>query len=219
MKGDTYCTLLLYKDARVDQRLLDEVVGPMNWQREHQVVNGNLYCTVSIYDQDKKVWVGKQDVGTESNTEKEKGEASDSFKRACFNWGIGRELYTAPDIFINLKSDDLNGNKLKTRFSVSSIEYDQDEISKLIIVDDRGEVRFTYPKNTTKTLAAAATKANAAPAKTSTPKITLEQAKAMMMLAGSKEDMMQVWFANKDHQSNPDFVAVKEAQKQKLGIK
>ncbi|SHK80806.1 hypothetical protein SAMN02745243_03771, partial [Hespellia stercorisuis DSM 15480] len=93
-------SLLLYKDARVDQNILDEVVGPMGWERKHTSIDGRLYCTVSIWDATAEQWVSKQDVGTESYTEKEKGQASDSFKRACFNWGIGRELYTAPFIWI-----------------------------------------------------------------------------------------------------------------------
>lgn len=92
-------SLLLYKDARCDQNILDETVGPMNWQRQHTRDNAN--CIVMIWDNDKGQWVGKEDTGTESNTEKEKGLASDSFKRACFNWGIGRELYTAPFIWVN----------------------------------------------------------------------------------------------------------------------
>ena len=91
-------SLLLYKDARVDQNILDETVGPMNWQRSHSRDNAN--CTVSLWDEEKQQWIAKEDTGTESNTEKEKGLASDSFKRACFNWGIGRELYTAPFIWI-----------------------------------------------------------------------------------------------------------------------
>ena len=123
-----YATLLIYKDARVDQRILDETFGPFNWQREHQVIDGRLYCTVSIWDKEKGQWVSKQDVGTESNTEKEKGQASDSFKRACFNWGIGRELYTAPFICIpaskcNIK-DGKNGSKQC---------FDKFEIEKIII--------------------------------------------------------------------------------------
>lgn len=80
----TGLSLLLYKDARVDQDILDETVGPMNWQREHLRDNAN--CKVGIWDDEKKQWVWKEDTGTESNTEKEKGLASDSFKRACFNW-------------------------------------------------------------------------------------------------------------------------------------
>ena len=83
-------TLLLYKDARCDMNILDETVGPYNWKREHTRDNAN--CIVSIWDGEKKQWISKEDTGTESFTEKEKGLASDSFKRACFNWGIGREL-------------------------------------------------------------------------------------------------------------------------------
>ena len=93
--------LLLYKNARCDMNVLDETVRPENWQREHYECKGNLFCRVGINIdfQDEAlppVWIWKSDCGTESNTEKEKGESSDSFKRACFNWGIGRELYTAP---------------------------------------------------------------------------------------------------------------------------
>lgn len=97
-------TLLLYKDARVDMDILDETVGSGNWQRTHEVINGNLFCNVGIKLDGE--WIYKQDVGVESYTEKEKGQASDSFKRACVNWGIGRELYTAP--FIWIKAGDVN---------------------------------------------------------------------------------------------------------------
>lgn len=107
--GKSGVTLLLYKDARVDMRLLDEVVGPFNWKREHSRENAN--CTVSIYDSEKGEWVSKEDTGTESNTEKEKGLASDSFKRACFNWGIGRELYSAPFTFISCPTQEKSNGK------------------------------------------------------------------------------------------------------------
>ena len=100
--GRVGAVLLLYKDARVDMRILDQVFGPGNWQRTHEVINGNLFCNIDIWDDEKKTWVRKQDVGTESNTEKEKGQASDSFKRAGFNVGIGRELYTGPFIYVEL---------------------------------------------------------------------------------------------------------------------
>ena len=92
-------SLLLYKDARCDQNILDETVGEFGWMRSHTRDNAN--CIVSIWDNEKKQWISKEDTGTESYTEKEKGLASDSFKRSCFNWGIGRELYTAPTIKIN----------------------------------------------------------------------------------------------------------------------
>lgn len=131
-------SLLVYKDARVDMKLLDEVVGPLNWKREHELIGVNLYCTVSIWDEDKKQWISKQDVGVESFTAKEKGQASDSFKRACTNLGIGRALYSAP--FIWAKAADVNirpsGNgryKCDDVFSVSSIEYEDGKISALTI--------------------------------------------------------------------------------------
>ena len=94
----TGVVLLLYKNARVDMNVLDETVGPEKWQREHYDCKGNLFCRVGIEINDK--WIWKSDCGTESNTEAKKGEASDSFKRACFNWGIGRELYTSPFIWV-----------------------------------------------------------------------------------------------------------------------
>lgn len=123
-------TLLLYKDARVDQNILDETVGAENWQRSHELIGGNLYCTVSIWDANKNMWISKQDVGTESYTEKEKGQASDSFKRACFNWGIGRELYTAPFIWIKAGDANITEKQGKAvcneRFEVTGISYDAD---------------------------------------------------------------------------------------------
>lgn len=94
-------SLLLYKDARCDMRILDETVGAFGWQRKHDEYKGVSYCSVGIYDADTQQWIWKQDAGAESFSEKEKGEASDSFKRACFNWGIGRELYTSPFIWLN----------------------------------------------------------------------------------------------------------------------
>ena len=123
---DKGCSILLYKDARCDQNILDETVGPMNWQRQHSRDNAN--CSVGIWDEHKQVWVWKEDTGTESNTEKEKGLASDSFKRACFNWGIGRELYTSPFIWISaekLSMYEKNGKKaVRDRFYVEKIKYD-----------------------------------------------------------------------------------------------
>lgn len=125
--SDKGCSLLLYKDARCDMNLLDEEIGAGNWQRKHELINGNLFCNVGIKIDGE--WVWKQDVGVESYTEKEKGQASDSFKRACFNWGIGRELYTAPFIWIGLEGCTLtekNGKKTTyDTFSVESIGYDE----------------------------------------------------------------------------------------------
>lgn len=130
---------LIYKDARVDMNILDE--AKVKWKRSHELINGNLFCTVSIWDEEIKEWVSKQDVGIESNTEKEKGQASDSFKRACFNWGIGRELYTSP--FIWLPADKISistnakGNKVTyDKFKVAKIHYNENrEIDGLAIAN------------------------------------------------------------------------------------
>ena len=123
-------SLLLYKDARCDQNILDETVGAMNWMRSHTRDNAN--CIVSLWDEKKAQWVSKEDTGTESNTEKEKGLASDSFKRACFNWGIGRELYTAP--FIWIKAEDCEALKQdRDRWKC----FDQFEVQKIVIENKR----------------------------------------------------------------------------------
>lgn len=130
--------LLLYKDARCDMAILDETFGAMNWKRAHSRENAN--CTVSIWDDAKKEWVSKEDTGTESNTEAEKGLASDSFKRACVNWGIGRELYTAPYVWItNCNIKEYNGKfKCFDRFEVSEIGYnDHREINRLVVINSK----------------------------------------------------------------------------------
>lgn len=143
---DKGCSLLLYKDARCDMNMLDKTVGAYNWKREHSRDNAN--CVVSLWDEEKKEWVSKEDTGTESFTEKEKGLASDSFKRACFNWGIGRELYTAPFIWVSANNCEIaekNGKKtVKNGFEVLSIGYDENRrIQQLVIINDKtNEVVF-----------------------------------------------------------------------------
>lgn len=134
--------LLLYKDARCDQNILDETVGSMNWQRSHSRDNAN--CTVSIWDKEKQQWISKEDTGTESNTEAQKGIASDSFKRACFNWGLGRELYSAPFTWVSASSCTIQTKNTpkgivyycNDRFSVKEIEYKNGNISKLVIINN-----------------------------------------------------------------------------------
>ena len=152
-----YATILAYKDARVDMNRLDEVVGAAYWKREH--FDNNRTCRVSIYNEKIKEWVSKEDVGTVSNAEAAKGLASDSFKRACFNWGIGRELYDYPIIKIKLPSNEFkvtpgnNGQKdrVNTTFDFKLKEWSwfsefngDGVLIFLSAKDEKGVARFSY---------------------------------------------------------------------------
>ena len=145
-----YAVILAYKDARVDMQRLDDAVGALNWKREHS--NDNANCTVSIWNEETKQWISKEDTGTESNTEKQKGLASDSFKRACFNWGIGRELYDYPVIQIKLNDNefDKTTNKPTWDFKLKEwrwhSEFTDGKLSFLGAKDQIGKVRFAYGK-------------------------------------------------------------------------
>ena len=146
-------SLLLYKDARADMRILDETFGCLGWKRTHQSIDGNLYCTVELWDSEKKEWISKQDVGTVSYTEKEKGQASDSFKRACVTVGIGRELYSAPFIWVSAQKCNIQRKNDKwicyDKFAVTDISYSESrEITGLTIVNqDSGEVVYSMFPN------------------------------------------------------------------------
>lgn len=144
--GENGVRLLLYKNARCDMNILDETVGAENWQRDHKELKGNIYCAIGIYDDDKATWIWKWDCGAESYTEKEKGEASDSFKRAGFNWGIGRELYTSPFIWVTDCKREQNGNKwtCKDRFKVRRIEIKDKTITKLEIINNKNKIVYSF---------------------------------------------------------------------------
>lgn len=152
INGGGYATILAYKDARVDQQRLDDCVGPLNWKRSH--LNGNHNCVVSVWCSEKKEWVSKEDTGTESNTEAAKGLASDSFKRACFNWGIGRELYDYPFISVKLRSDEFQQQgqgkpkgtwKLKPNDWIWFSQFEGGKLSYLA-AKDAGGIRFQWGK-------------------------------------------------------------------------
>ncbi len=150
------CSILLYKDARCDMAILDETVGVLGWERKHTRENRN--CIVSIWDSNKEQWISKEDTGSESNTEASKGLASDSFKRACFNLGIGRELYSSPFIWIKFKDgevkktgrkDKYNNDIYTPNFSVKFrvnkiISSSSKHIEYLEVVDNMNNVRFTH---------------------------------------------------------------------------
>ena len=142
--SDKGASLLLYKTARVDADILDETVGSENWQCGFYECKGTLFCKVGV--QVEGNWVCKDDAGAPSNMESEKGEASDAFKRACFKWGIGRELYSAPFIWVpasKLKrhSQGKNGKwQCFDRFDVTAIEYESGKVSALVISNESGIV-------------------------------------------------------------------------------
>lgn len=158
-----FATILAYKDARVDMERLDSVYGVDGWQRKHEFKNGVLYCSVGIYSEKLNQWVWKEDAGTESNSEAKKGEASDSFKRACFNLGIGRELYDYPLISVKLEAGSgenpqygewytkggkpTSGWGLKLKEWVWYSEFNENnKISFLAAKDQNGKVRYQWGK-------------------------------------------------------------------------
>lgn len=154
-----YATILAYKDARVDMDRLDDVVGRGRWRRSHRTIDGQLFCNVEIYFEDIQQWVGMEDVGSESAIEKEKGRASDSFKRACFNWGIGRELYRFPEIVVKLNPDEFQVDEAKKKVFPTfkfrlkewawAIKRGADgEIVCLAARDNSGATRFVYGDKT-----------------------------------------------------------------------
>ena len=144
-KNKGRATLLLYKDARCDMSILDETVGVDNWQKEYYDVKGNLFCRVGILTEGG--WVWKADCGIESNVDAQKGEASDAFKRACVNWGIGRELYTGPRIKINCPDNYYYNEHLTMTFYVKDIQYDGKVITELVIADRFNNIVFNWSYN------------------------------------------------------------------------
>lgn len=157
------CQLLLYKDSRCDKRILDETFGINGWKNKYEEIKGNLFCTISIYDDEKQQWIDKCDCGVESFSEKEKGEASDAFKRAGFNVGIGRELYTRIFYFAKVPTQqngiDKKGNskyELANRFEKFTVveiltNEETEKIEKIKIADSNGNIVFDYGYKKTST--------------------------------------------------------------------
>ena len=158
--GETGAVALLYKTARTDMAMLDEIYGAGNWQNDYKEIKGNLYCGIGIRFADGADYVWRWDCGIESRADDEgnekKGEASDAFKRAGTRWGIGRELYTAPFIFLKVdtKPGGAANGKARyvladkfARFDVKEIGYDANRrINRLVIIDEKDRIVFTYPK-------------------------------------------------------------------------
>ena len=215
-------SLLLYKDARCDKRILDEVFGINGWANCYSEIKGNLYCSIMIYDDATGMWIQKQDCGVESNTEAEKGEASDAFKRAGFNVGIGRELYTK--IFILVKTEtvkDGNRYKLKNQFEkwhVAKIRtnMEKEKIEFLQIADSKNNIVFTFGKEKEE-----ADKKNPVTSKmeqkVETNVLSKEQLEELMKVSNGRGDVV-VRVAKDNGYDNPRKIAVEDFEKIKLAI-
>lgn len=197
------CSLLLYKTARCDMRLLDEAVGQENWDCEYSSVNGYLFCTVGIrclLPSGETSWVYKSDTGTQSNMEPEKGHASDAFKRACTRWGIGRELYTAPFVWVDKgqlqKHYEQSGKwRCNDRFHVQRVEIKNGRITDLAIANQHG---FTVYQMRSKAHEAAASNTNTAKTKTAPQNASqrferIRQLKSEAMELGIRESGIEEW--------------------------
>jgi hypothetical protein len=201
-----YATVLAYKDARVDMKRLDDVYGAEYWQKKYELIDNHLFCSIGIWNKEIAQWIWKQDVGTESNTEKEKGEASDAFKRACFNLGIGRELYDYPMIQIKLNDSEFDKATNKPTFSfqlkkwVWFSEFTNGKITKLSCKDNNGFIRFTFDEPTIQQAT-----------------IDIESAKAKLIDVKTLAELKQVYTSlSKLEQSNPEVIALKDELKATL---
>ena len=215
-------SLLLYKDARCDKRILDEVFGINGWANCYSEIKGNLYCSIMIYDDATGMWIQKQDCGVESNTEAEKGEASDAFKRAGFNVGIGRELYTKIFIFVKTETvKDGNRYKLKNQFEkwhVAKIRtnMEKEKIEFLQIADSKNNIVFTFGKEKEE-----ADKKNPVTSKmeqkVETKVLSKEQLEELMKVSNGRGDVV-VRVAKDNGYDNPRKITVEDFEKIKLAI-
>lgn len=224
--------LLLYKTARTDMDILDEEFGPMNWQSEYREIKENMYAGIGVRNNETGEWVWKWDCGIESRADgdgnEKKGEASDAFKRAGFKWGIGRELYTAPMIFIpadavEIKKTPKGSLVCYEKFDVKSIEYnDKREITKVTITGKGGRVVWSNdhrpqpaPQAAPQAAAKPAEKAEPAPAQI--PAGNLSNKCALdIMAAQTTADLVAIYNAYCMNEPVADLKAACAAKRQHL---
>lgn len=208
-----WATILAYKNARYDMNILDDVCGPENWQRDHKELKNNIYAGIGIFYNDR--WNWKWDAGAESYSDKEKGEASDSFKRAGFNWGIGRELYDFPLILVQLKPNEFKVEKergkqtydLKLKqWSWNIIRDDKNNITQLTSKDESGALR--YDSNKTIKINSNNSKPKQMP--------TLSEALRELKECDSLDKLSKCWSKHKEHQTHETFILTKDNLKEKL---
>lgn len=216
--------LLLYKDARVDYRILDETFGMFGWTNQYAVLNGVTYCTVGIFNPKTGEYVPKANCGAEGNIEKEKSTASDAFKRACFNIGIGRELYTKIFIFVPAETyKDGNYYKLKDKYQkwyVKDIYTDneKEKIEYLEIADSKtNKVVFTYGKKPQIETQQVKQPKEEPKKEEKVEVLSSEQLNELMKVANGRGDLV-VRVANDIGYDNPRKVKVEDFEKIKTAI-
>ena len=244
-QNPTGVQFLLYKDARCDMRVLDECFGSFGWSREHKMLDGKLYCAVSIKNPETGEWVTKDDAGEETEIAKAKGEASDAFKRACFNWGIGRELYTAPKrLEIPFESDYEREHNNIFGLRVTEMVVENHKIMKLVI-SDKFKVRYSWtrdggattpqaPKSPLDFQMPAIPQATmhrvgsgekpkpiqqAQPNAMPTKKQAMDDVKAKLPNCQNSDDLMALWAVYPLYQRDVEFSELFTARKNELGIR
>lgn len=142
-KSKNSCVLLLYIDSRSAADILNTTVGVYNWEIKYKDVAGQIYGALSIYDEERNIWVTKEDTGEESNISEKKGQASDILKRCIARWGCDW-LYHTPRIRINTPADYYYNDRLTMTFSVKEISFNEEtkECTSLVVVDRNGKVVF-----------------------------------------------------------------------------
>ena len=136
-KGETYAfQVMIYKTARADMQVLDETLGVFGWKNNYYQVKNTMVCSISIWDSEKQQWINKDNGGDDDfNTEQIKAELSDSMKRAGFNVGIGRKLYTLNKLYMVIEISE--ENTTKSRYAVQDIEYDKLGITHIVIINTK----------------------------------------------------------------------------------
>lgn len=220
--------ILLYKTARTDMDILDEEFGPMNWQSEYREIKENMYAGIGVKNTETGEWIWKWDCGIESRADgdgnEKKGEASDAFKRAGFKWGIGRELYTAPFIFIpadavELKKTQKGGLACYEKFDVKSITYDEKtrEIKKVTITNSKGRVVWSNDHSAPADKPAPKPAEKAEPAPTEIPVGNLSNKCALdIMAANSTKELISIYNAYATTEPITDLQAACAAMRKHL---
>ena len=194
---DNSVNLLLYKTARTDANVLDEVIGQFNWQCEFREVNGVVYCGIGIKEPTTKEWVWKWDAGSSGNFEEEKSTASDAFKRAGFKWGIGRELYYSPRIRVKADVAGVKDGKCFTPFKVSKVEYTEDGHFRTLIISHAwtDDILFQWHSSEPKKGNPDAWDAPTKPTPEITTKASAYQVRKILEFYKGKDDKLQALMA------------------------